>query len=138
VPTLAFLTLGAVACSDDTSSPEGSGTAGAKTVATTITDSSLTLSPSSSEAGETTFEVSNSGGQIHELEIFEGDVAHDALPVENNVAKTDGLELVDEVEDIAPSTTAELTVDLEPGNYVIVCNLPGHYEAGLHSGFTIS
>lgn len=137
VPTLAFLALGAAACADDTSSPAGGGS-GAKTVATTITDSSLTLSPASTSTGETIFEVSNSGGQIHELEVFKGDVAHDALPVEGNVAKTDGLELVDEIEDIAPSTTAELTLDLEPGSYVIVCNLAGHYEAGLHSGFTVS
>ena len=138
VPTLAFLAMGTAACSEDSSSPAGNGDAGTKTVTTTITDSSLTLSPTSGEAGETTFEVSNSGGEIHELEIFEGDAAPDQLPIENGVANTDGLELIDEVEDIAPSTTAELSVDLEPGNYVIVCNLPGHYEAGLHSGFTVS
>jgi uncharacterized cupredoxin-like copper-binding protein len=30
-----------------------------------------------------------------------------------------------------------LTVDLDPGNYVVICNIPGHYAAGMHAELTI-
>ena len=27
---------------------------------------------------------------------------------------------------------------LAAGNYVMVCNLPGHYKAGMHTAFTVN
>jgi len=138
MPALAALALGTAACSSDTASSAGDDGPASTTVTAGITDTSLTLAPSSTEPGEITFAVSNTGTQIHEIEIFKGDVAHDAMPVENNVANTEGLELIDEIEDIAPGTRADLTAHLDAGNYVIVCNLPGHYASGLHTGFTVS
>jgi len=33
--------------------------------------------------------------------------------------------------------TVTFTVDLEAGTYQLVCNLPGHYEAGMHTVFTV-
>jgi uncharacterized cupredoxin-like copper-binding protein len=48
--------------------------------------------------------------------------------------KVDG---IDEAEDIAPGTTATLTTDLKAGSYVIICNLPTHYESGMHAAFTV-
>ena len=48
------------------------------------------------------------------------------------------LEPVDEVEDIAPGTSASLSLDLEPGTYAVICNLPGHYANGMHTTFAVS
>jgi len=31
-----------------------------------------------------------------------------------------------------------LTLDLQPGHYAIVCNLPGHYAAGMHQDFWVT
>ena len=31
-----------------------------------------------------------------------------------------------------------LTVDLEPGHYVLFCNLPGHYRLGMRSDFEVT
>jgi uncharacterized cupredoxin-like copper-binding protein len=28
-----------------------------------------------------------------------------------------------------------LTIDLPQGHYAVVCNLPGHYAAGMHQDF---
>jgi uncharacterized cupredoxin-like copper-binding protein len=28
-----------------------------------------------------------------------------------------------------------LTLDLKPGHYAVVCNLPGHYAAGMRQDF---
>ena len=40
-------------------------------------------------------------------------------------------DLVHEIEDIVPGARAELVVDLIPGTYLVVCNLPGHYQLGM-------
>jgi uncharacterized cupredoxin-like copper-binding protein len=31
-----------------------------------------------------------------------------------------------------------LTADLSPGHYALVCNLPGHYKAGMHVDFWVT
>ena len=41
------------------------------------------------------------------------------------------------VEDIAPGTGANLTVNLPAGTYAVVCNLPGHYGQGMHADLTV-
>ena len=42
-----------------------------------------------------------------------------------------------QVEGIAAGETATLTVELEPGHYVIVCNLPVHYSKGMRADFDV-
>jgi uncharacterized cupredoxin-like copper-binding protein len=110
-------------------------------VVVTLRDDGITLSDESPEAGEITFEGVNEGTATHEFEIFrvpEG-VDADALPVEDNTAAAaEMLEVVDEVEDIAPGTSATLPVDLEPGAYAVLCNLPGHYANGMHATFAVA
>jgi uncharacterized cupredoxin-like copper-binding protein len=36
-----------------------------------------------------------------------------------------------------PGTTKTLTIDLAPGHYVFLCNLPGHYQSGMHVDVTV-
>jgi uncharacterized cupredoxin-like copper-binding protein len=103
-----------------------------------LQDDAVTLDPTSGQAGSITFGATNDGSQTHEIEIFSGDVDPSTLPVEDNVASTEGLELVDEIEDIAPGSSADLTVDLEAGTYVIMCNLPGHFAQGMYATFEVA
>jgi uncharacterized cupredoxin-like copper-binding protein len=132
VPALVGLAVLVVAC-------EGGGSEA--DVVVTMQDDSVTLSDDSPPAGELTFEGTNEGTMTHEFEIFlvpEGVDAND-LPVENNAALADEmLEVIDEVEDIAPGTSATLQVDLEAGDYAVLCNLPGHYAEGMHATFTVA
>jgi uncharacterized cupredoxin-like copper-binding protein len=32
----------------------------------------------------------------------------------------------------------ELALDLEAGPYVLICNVPGHYESGMHAAFEVT
>ena len=133
----AIAMLGGVACSSSSSSSSSAGsTAGG--VSATEKDFSIALSSSTGTAGPVTFNISNEGPSTHEFVVIQTDDAPDALPVKNGTVNEDGLTIVDENEDIAPGTTAELPVDLEAGSYVIICNVSGHYEAGMHAGFTVS
>jgi uncharacterized cupredoxin-like copper-binding protein len=109
-------------------------------VTVTLRDDGITLSSDTLPAGETTFEGVNEGTETHELEVFivPDGVDANALPVEGDTVPADAmLEVVDEVEDIAPGTAGLLNLTLDPGNYAVICNLPGHYANGMHTTFTV-
>jgi uncharacterized cupredoxin-like copper-binding protein len=110
-------------------------------IGATEVDFSITLDESSAAAGELTFDVTNDAEQTHEFVIFKTDLAEDALPTADDGTvdeEGEGIELVDEIEDIEAGSTQSLTVTLDAGNYVFICNLPGHYAQGMHTTFTAS
>jgi uncharacterized cupredoxin-like copper-binding protein len=39
---------------------------------------------------------------------------------------------------VATGESTSLTVDLDPGAYVLICNVPEHYRAGMYIGFTVA
>jgi len=119
-----------VGCGD--AAPAGSATA----VAATLTDGSISLDSATVPSGEVSFEIANEGNAAHEFEIFRGRA--EDLTVENNVAVTGSLDLIDEVEDIVPGMTLTLDVTLQPGQYVIICNLPGHVTNGMVTELTVT
>jgi uncharacterized cupredoxin-like copper-binding protein len=107
-------------------------------VGATLKDFSIALEAANAPAGSTTFDIVNDGPSSHELEVFRTDLADDALPIDGSTVADDQLEIVDEVEDIAPGTSTSLTVELPAGHYVVICNISGHYQAGMHAGITVS
>jgi uncharacterized cupredoxin-like copper-binding protein len=138
-----------VGCSSDTSSaaaPSATGCssiapAGTGDVEATEQDFSIALDPSQASSGEVSFDIKNLGPQTHEFVVFETDLAPDALPTADDGTvdeEGEGVQHIDEVEDIAACTAESLSVNLEPANYVIICNLPGHYAAGMHTAFTVA
>lgn len=140
VSTLAALALVPAACGGDDDDEGASGT----TVNATLASSdggeySIALDKESVQAGEVTFTLNNEGEIEHEFEVVKTDVAANDIPVEDNKADVEasGGEEVDEVEDIEPGAEHDLTVDLESGNYLLVCNLPGHYGQGMVTAFTV-
>jgi uncharacterized cupredoxin-like copper-binding protein len=131
VPMILGLALVTAGCSSD---DEG-------TVAVTLVDFSVTPDPDSAPAGETTFDVTNDAEQVHEFVVFQTDLAADQLPTDESGdvdEAGEGVELVDEIEDIEGGSTQSLTVNLDAGSYVLICNIPGHYRQGMHASFTAS
>lgn len=140
---IALLGLSIVAAACGGGGGGGNDSGGAvKTVQVTLSDFRLELSSVTVPAGTITFDSSNDGPSTHEIEVLSVPAGVDAndLPVSANVADTqsEGLKTVDEVENIAASTSASLTVDLSAGAYVLICNLPGHYEQGMSATFTVT
>jgi uncharacterized cupredoxin-like copper-binding protein len=135
---VAVLALTGVACgSDEPTSTDGSD--GGDGVTVTLRDFAIELGASSAPAGSITFEATNDGPSVHEFEVIDTDIPADQFEVDSGVAATtaDGSVIVDEVEEIAPGTNVDLTVDLEPGAYALVCNIAGHYEQGMFASFTV-
>jgi uncharacterized cupredoxin-like copper-binding protein len=106
----------------------------------TLRDDGIDLSTTTLDAGGASFEGTNEGTLTHEFEVFsvpEG-VDADDLPLDGDTARADELlDVIDEVEDIAPGTSATLNLDLDAGTYAVLCNLPGHYANGMHATFTV-
>jgi uncharacterized cupredoxin-like copper-binding protein len=119
---------GLVACGDD----DGG-------VGVTLSDYEVDLEDSSASAGEVTFNIENDGPSTHEFVVFQTDLAADELPTDDTGTVEEGgeLEPVDEVEDIADGDSADLTVDLDAGHYVVICNVETHYGEGMYADFTV-
>lgn len=88
-------------------------------------------------AGKVTFRVRNTGAMAHELTVIRTDLAPGALPLagagvdETQTGAVGGPHAGGHVE-IAPGGTLESTLTLAARRYVLICNLPGHYQAGMH------
>ena len=107
----------------------------------TVSDFKVEPAETSAPAGELTFDITNDAEQTHEFVIFKTDLAPDALPVGDDGdvdEEGEGVEHIDEIEDITGGSTQSLTVSLDAGKYGFICNLPGHYEQGMHAAFTVS
>ena len=130
IGAVVLLALGLGACGDD---DDGGG------VGVTLRDFAIELDDTSAPAGEVTFDVHNDGPSIHEFVVFKSDLAPDALPTDDEglVEEGESFEPIDEIEDIADGADHELTIDAEAGDYVLICNLPGHYAQGMAVGFTV-
>jgi uncharacterized cupredoxin-like copper-binding protein len=108
---------------------------------------SITLSQSYAPAGEVSFLITNDGTMDHEMVVLRTDRPADSFPItgfegEPNRFDEDakGLTNVGETGDPAmkPGSSKMLTIDMAPGHYAIVCNLNGHYVAGMHQDFWVT
>jgi uncharacterized cupredoxin-like copper-binding protein len=119
------------------------GCGGPSKVDVSLTTYKITLSTDSVKAGEVVFHVTNDATDlVHEFVIFKTDLPEDQLPLtaENIVDEAGaGITFINEVEDVAQGTSKDLTVTLEPGRYVLLCNtaLNNHYTRGMHIVFTV-
>jgi uncharacterized cupredoxin-like copper-binding protein len=94
----------------------------------------MELSADHVKSGSVTFNVTNkSQDMVHEFIVFKSDRPMDALPynADEKEVNEDAIEAHNEIEDIDPGKSGTLTVKLEPGSYILLCNKPGHFKAGM-------
>jgi uncharacterized cupredoxin-like copper-binding protein len=117
-------------------------------IAATVKEWQISLSATTVAAGAITFNITNAGDKEHEFVVRKTTLTSDKLP--QNAAgevSEDSTELTEvgdpsEVAEIASgSTDRTLTVTLQPGHYVIFCNLHVedllHYQKGMHVDVTV-
>ena len=130
-----------------TTTPASGGSEGAE-VNVELVDFSV-IADSSVAAGQVTFNIENTGPEHqHEFVVIKTDLEAAQLPtaddgsVDEEVA---GVEVIDEVEEVAVGGSETLTVALDPGHYALICNVVHeeegetfvHYERGMHMDFTV-
>lgn len=102
-----------------------------------MTDYKLTVNLPSVKAGRTKIGVRNLAAMEHSFQVIKTDLAHDKLPVDGATAKAREDGKVGEIKSLAAGKSGAVTVELTPGRYVFICNTAGHYQLGMHIGFTV-
>lgn len=100
---------------------------------------SVTPSTRAVEAGSVTFAARNAGKQTHEFVALRTRRAPGKLPVAGAQPKTTatGIESVANIPGLDPGESRSREVRLQTGSYVLICNLPGHYQLGMRVAFTV-
>jgi hypothetical protein len=105
-------------------------------------DFKLTVSQPWWPAGKLSVRFVNDGPETHELLLFAapGNSA-DAMPMRPDGDTVDEdspllRSLIDEP-GTPPGGSKTVTVDLAPGHYVVLCNMSGHYMAGMWQDVTV-
>jgi uncharacterized cupredoxin-like copper-binding protein len=91
--------------------------------------------------GEVTFEVLNSSEDtIHEMIIARLKDLTQIFPYNSNEERVeeDRIEDLGEVSELDPGASGALRLDLKPGSYLLFCNIPGHFRAGMWTVFTVT
>ena len=118
------------------------GGGGTKTAQVTASEKeyAISLAQDTVKAGTQQFHVTNAGTTTHEFVIFKTDLDPGKLPTtpDTKVDKEGpGVQHIDEIGDIPTGSSKTLTVHLQPGHYVVICNLVGHYAQGMHVPLTV-
>lgn len=123
------------------------GLAATATAATTAAGQSIVLTewkvavPTTMKAGPADFSITNSGTIEHELLVFKSDLDPSAYPKDSAGGIDEegaGVSLISDGDNIAIGGSQPRTVDLsKPGKYLFVCNIPGHFQAGMFTVVTV-
>jgi hypothetical protein len=119
--------------------------AGATQVAVALTEFEVAPDQTSVAAGQVYFLATNSGREPHELVVIRTDLPADALPVEDGRVPEDEVDMIGEIEPFAAGSSASAVFGLEPGGYVLICNIveeegggtESHYLEGMRAAFTV-
>ncbi|TMK77137.1 MAG: hypothetical protein E6G46_12080 [Actinobacteria bacterium] len=105
---------------------------------------SITPTAARVSAGPITFNVDNEGDITHEFVVLRTDTPAAAFTIGSFENEPDRINEdtvgtnVGETGDLEAGALNALKIKLAPGHYAFVCNLSGHYHAGMHTDFTVS
>ena len=92
-------------------------------------------------AGTVSLHVLNHGPTTHEFIVVRTDRAPDKLPLQRDGLTVNeeapGIDLLDEAGGIDIDDRETLDLRLTPGQYVMYCNLEGHYLGGMHAALIV-
>jgi len=100
----------------------------------TMATMGITADVTTVHAGEITFQVTNdSTVLIHEMVLAPVADINMALPYDNDMLKVDedAAGHLGEVAELDTGGYGALTMTLDPGTYILYCNIPAHYAMGM-------
>ena len=93
------------------------------------------------KAGPVKFLVSNnSKNLVHEMIVVSVAEPNTPLPYDQKDNRVIESKIKDlgEASDLPPGTKKTLTLTLKPGNYILICNQPGHYKTGMKASLIVT
>ena len=90
--------------------------------------------------GAVTISAPNVGKAPHELVLFQTSMDPGSFPVSGNRIDEEGVtgaKSVGEIADVGPELTKRHRFQLKPGKYAMICNVPGHYKAGMYGSLVV-
>lgn len=109
--------------------------ANSQIVNVSMVEMAFTVDPPSAKAGNVTFDMTNDGTVTHELVVIKTNKKAGDLPTDSS-GKASETGTVGEGE-VEAGATDELTLKLTSAHYALICNLPGHYTAGMYTDFNV-
>ena len=88
-----------------------------------------------------TFDVTNwSRNLVHEMLVVAVDNPDAQLPYDADDQRVieEKIKSLGETEEMQPGASKDLTLDLKPGTYLLICNVAGHYAAGMWTVLTVT
>jgi uncharacterized cupredoxin-like copper-binding protein len=104
----------------------------------TVTTTEFAFAPTAitAKAGKLKITLDNKGKIQHELVVLKSGADPASLKVGASGRVSESAS-VGEVSETDAATTKSATLDLKPGTYVYVCNIPGHYADGMYGSLTV-
>ncbi len=115
----------------------------------TLDEYSVVTDVDSLPEGPIKFDIDNAGERDHELLIVRSDIPGGELPTEDDGSVDDGsagVYVIYDIDDIDEGDETSRSFSLDPGNYVLLCNIvedidgteTSHYAQGMWTEFTIT
>jgi hypothetical protein len=86
----------------------------------------------------TKLNVQNTGTVTHDIKVVKTDLAPDALPRKDADVDESKVDIIAKATDLRRRDRKTLDVKLQPGNYVLICNVSGHYQLGMRTAFRVA
>ena len=94
----------------------------------------INISPKVVPRGNVKFNVTNlASAFVHEVIVARVTDENESLSYDatKNKVGEETIPTLGKVGEIEPSKSASMTLDLKPGKYILYCNVPGHFMAGM-------
>jgi len=99
----------------------------------------VTADPGGTGPGSITFDVANEGTLVHNFNVVKSDLDPASLPYDEDNFQVDEtqVDIIAQSDDLPVGQSEDVVAQLDPGAYVLFCNVPAHYESGMHTAFTV-
>lgn len=102
---------------------------------------SVRVDQSTAKAGTVVFDVTNwSRSVVHEIIVVSVDSPDAPLPYDYNSWRVPEAQIktLGESGELPPNESRTVSLNLAAGNYLLICNVQGHFAAGMMTAFTVT
>lgn len=90
-------------------------------------------------SGSVTVSVKDSGAIPHELVVVKSDLTVDKLPqFESELVDEKQVQVVLKIAPLDARKQQDVTVGLQLGKYILLCNVASHFTSGMFTGFVVT